>query len=175
MVVAPCIECSQDCCHYPLKTEQWLMSDPPPRVRSPVFRLGRAVLQGITLHCDHKGAQVCCRVSGACRCMSEHVSHAAVVMCAGVAAGVPPTQQTVFSQHTLPSESRNALVYSQTVCSCIAHPLACCESAVLLFCPSERCSHETMVSPTFRNRFCSQFSALDAHHDCACSALCLPS
>ena len=30
------------------------MSDPPPHVRSPVFRLGMAGLQGIMLDCDHR-------------------------------------------------------------------------------------------------------------------------
>lgn len=41
--------------------------------------------------------------------MSEHVSHAAVVVCAAVAASVPPIQQTVFPQHALPLDSGNAL------------------------------------------------------------------
>lgn len=40
---------------------------------------------------------------------AEHVHPAAVAVCAGVAAGVPPIQQTVFSQHALPLNSGNAL------------------------------------------------------------------
>ena len=40
-------------------------------------------------------------LQGACCCMHEHVSHNVAVLCASVAASLPPMQQIVFSQHML--------------------------------------------------------------------------
>lgn len=92
---------------------------------------------------------MCCRASGACCCMYEHVS---------LQFSVQQVWQQVCHQSSKLCflNARYSwtlampLVHSQTVCSCNAHPLACCESGVMLLCPSiHRClQSQKRVSPT---------------------------
>ena len=100
------------------------------------------------LDCAHKGGWVCCRV---CMwCMSEHVSHAAIVVWQVWQQVCHQSSKLCFLDTRYRWTLAMPLVYSQTVCSCNAHPLACCESAILLLCPSiHRCvQSQKGVSPT---------------------------
>lgn len=82
--------------------------------------------------------------------MSEHVSHAAVVVWQVWQQVCHQSSKLCFLNTRYRWTLAMPLVYSQTVCICNAHPLACCESAEMLPCPSiHRCAQSQKgVSPT---------------------------
>ena len=75
-----------------------------------------AIAGCLLLDCEHKGRQVCCRLLA-----DVHVSYAAAVLCASVAARLPSIQQIVFSQHTVLLDSGNAPWFTVRLTAAAVH------------------------------------------------------
>ena len=75
--------------------------------------------------------------------MHEHVSYAAAVLCASVAARLPSIQQTVFSQHALLLDSGNAPWFTVRLTAAALHiHQHACEDADLPLPQGVHCSHK---------------------------------
>ena len=83
--------------------------------------------------------------------MHEHVSYAAAVLCASVAARLPSIQQTVFSEHTLLLDSGNAPWFTVRLTAAAVHIHQ--HALRMLTCPVTGCSLQSQtakkgISPT---------------------------